>query len=148
MAFVDAYNRHDVQGVLATLDDTFLYGDCNPVTEQYLQLGHHSDDKAELAVWLRDRFKDGEHFAVVGEAIGTPDGIPANDPLVTGLSLVRTSTVLTEAGKQPVQLNTKIILNPSGEKLAMVALDNPSPANPKICVSAAMSATAQPHSGS
>lgn len=144
MMSVDAYNRRDVDGVLATLDDNFQYGDCNPVTEQYRQIGKHSDDKAQLASWLRERFTDGEHFAVVGEAIGTPYGTPPSDPRVSGLSLLRTSAALARAGKQPVHVNPKIIVNATGDKFTTVALDNPWPANPKICASAAMSATTTP----
>jgi hypothetical protein len=34
--FFDAYNRHDVEGVLVTLAETFAYGDCEIAARQML----------------------------------------------------------------------------------------------------------------
>ena len=78
-AFFDSYNRHDLAGVLATLAESFAYGDCGFATRQMLIFETIED----LTAWLRVKFAEGDRFRVKNIIIAPAEGSPASDPRST-----------------------------------------------------------------
>ena len=109
-AFFDAYNRHDVEGVLITLAETFAYGDCDIAARHMFVF----ETKKELAAWLQARFAEGDQFRVTEMIIAPAEGSPANDPHSTAVQVSRTSIILKDQEKQSL---FKIILNAEGNRI-------------------------------
>jgi ketosteroid isomerase-like protein len=59
-AFLRAYNRHDVTGVLGTLAPDVSYSDCAPVADTAKT--QDLSGRAAVAVWLRGRFAAGDRI--------------------------------------------------------------------------------------
>ncbi|HKY54783.1 MAG TPA: hypothetical protein VJM08_10780 [Anaerolineales bacterium] len=108
-AFFDSYNRHDLSGVLATLAETFAYGDCDiPISHMWV-----FESKEDLSAWLQEKFAEGDQFLVEEMIIAPAEGSPANDPRSTAVQVLRTSETLAQ-GKQSL---FKIILNTEGNRI-------------------------------
>ena len=108
--FFDSYNRHDLTGVLATLSETFTYGDCDFVRGQMFVF----ETKEDLAIWLQTKFADGDHFRVDEMIIAPADGSPANDPRSIAVKVLRTSEILKDQ-KRPSLF--KSILSTEGNRI-------------------------------
>jgi hypothetical protein len=95
-AFIDAYNRHDLNGVLATVDlrSAFRYGDCDYVWhESYGAIG-----KGAFVQDLRDRFAENDHLRVTVFQ-GTDDNGPS--PIEFGVTGTRTNDPIAIQGLPP-----------------------------------------------
>ncbi len=112
-SFVDAYNRHDLSGVLATMADRVQYGDCDYTHGQGAAMRGIND----LRNWLLGRFAEHEQF--LQAQIGVPPG--NRQPPVAALSFLRTSDALQAQGRVR-ESAAKIFLTPDGSRLAFVAL--------------------------
>jgi len=66
--FLDAYNAHNLPGVLATLAADIDYGDCD-YRHKVSRIMH---GKGAVAAWLRARFA--EHDRLLHGTISVPDG--------------------------------------------------------------------------
>jgi hypothetical protein len=111
-AFFDSYNRHDLAGVLATLAETFAYGDCDFATRQMRVF----ETIQGLTAWLRFKFAEGDQFRVEDMIIAPAEGSPASDPLSTAVQVSRTNETL-EKMVQEKQSLFKIILNAEGNRV-------------------------------
>src|SRR5688500_18099112 len=80
-AFFDSYNRYVLNGVLATLAETFAYGDCDFAERQILVF----ETKEDLTVWLQAKFVEGERFREDEIIIAPAEGSPANDSRSTAV---------------------------------------------------------------
>lgn len=111
-AFFDSYNSHDLARVLATLSDTFAYGDCDFASRQMFVF----ETKEDLTLWLRVKFAEGDQFRVEEMIIAPADGSLANDPRSTAVQVFRTIESLKDLvqGKQSL---FKIILNAEGTRI-------------------------------
>ena len=109
-SFFDAYNRHDVEGVLITLSETFAYGDCDPAARHMFVF----EEREDLAVWLQTKFADGDQFLVEKMIIAPPEGAPPNEPRSTAVSVNRTNKSLKNGEKQGL---FKIVLNEEGNRI-------------------------------
>ena len=107
-AFFDAYNRHDIEGVLMTLAKTFAYSDCDVVARHMFVF----ETKEDLAMWLEMKFSEGDHIIVGKMIIAPAEGSPPNEPRSTAVEVFRTSTILKE--KEGL---FKIILNEEGNRI-------------------------------
>lgn len=116
-AFFDAYNHHDLPGVLATLGDV-NYGDCDYANGVF----HSIHTKDDLATWLKARFADQDRLEIREMYIGAADGYPPNDPTSTGVDVRRTSNTLQAIGTTK-RLGIKIILTKDGDKIGAVAIE-------------------------
>ncbi len=67
-AFLDAYNAHNLTGVLATLAADIDYGDC----DYRHKISRVMHGKGTVAVWLRARFA--EHDRLLHGTISVPNG--------------------------------------------------------------------------
>ncbi len=113
-AFFDAYNNHDVAGVLALLGHGFQYGDCDDARR--IVYDFHS--KAEVATWLRARFADHDRFTQVD--LGSPDHALTSPPVVNP-GYIRTNDTLRAQGRVHVA-GAKVILTPAGDRISTMAL--------------------------
>jgi hypothetical protein len=111
-AFFDSYNRHDLAGVLATLAETFAYGDCAFATRQMLGFETIED----LTAWLGVKFAEGVRFRVEEMIIAPAEGSPASEPRSTAVQVSRTNETL-EKRVQEKQSLFKIILNAEGNRI-------------------------------
>jgi YVTN family beta-propeller protein len=116
-AFVDAYNRHDVAGVLALFPARFLYGDCDYAR----QTVHTLTNRSTLAAWLRARFAEHDYFAQASVVMNGPLSYPANDPHSGGVDVLRTSDAL-RAQHGTAGIGFKINLTPDGTHIQRAAL--------------------------
>jgi len=66
--FLDAYNAHNLTGVLATLAADIDYGDC----DYRYKISRVMHGKGSVAIWLRARFA--EHDRLLHGTISVPDG--------------------------------------------------------------------------
>ena len=114
-SFLGAYNRHDVMGVLATLAETFVYGDCDFAARRM----HVFETTEGLTTWLQAKFAQQDRFRVDEILIAPAEGSPANDSRNTAVSLLRTSTSL-HASDQPRPSLFKIVLNAEGNRIQYV----------------------------
>ncbi len=106
--YVDAYNRHDIRGVLATLDfsdPTFFYSDCDYAFGE----GVKSYSKAEVTAWLRARFAEGERFSRATVFNHNPS---SND--VAGFNGVRVSDIVRAHGLSRLDAGNKMVINNNG----------------------------------
>jgi len=106
--FLDAYNRHDVAGVLATLDfsdPTFVYDDC----DYALGFSTKSFNRGEVAAWLRERFAEGDYFRHATVANYNP-----SDNAVAGIEGVRVSDILRAHGLNALNAGNKMVINANG----------------------------------
>lgn len=110
--FFDAYNGHDLAGVLATFAETFAYGDCDFEKRQMLVF----ETKPDLATWLQTKFADADHFQVIEIIIAPPEGSPANDPRLTAVKVSRPSETLNGLAWVK-QSFFKIVLNEQGNRI-------------------------------
>jgi hypothetical protein len=113
--FVDAYNAHDIAGVLDTLSTTVTYGDCD-YTRHVLRL---FQGKVAVKSWLQARFREHDHFEqAVAEA-------RSGDPQAGGFAASRISDVLRPLEKRglvPAREGFKIIVDRKGDKIDHTAL--------------------------
>jgi YVTN family beta-propeller protein len=116
-AFVDAYNRHDVAGVIALFPARFLYGDCDYARHTSSTL----TSKAALAAWLRARFAEHDYFAQANVVMNGPQSYPVNDPRGGGVENLRTSDAL-RAQHGNANIAFKITLTPDGTRIQRAAL--------------------------
>ena len=116
-AFVDAYNNHDVSGVLALLTDPLQYADCDAThhTRQVLR------GKAEVALWLRARFAERDRWAQARVLLYGPQSQPPNDPHGAGLEGMRINDVLRAQGRV-TNWAAKLLLTEDGSRLTAVIL--------------------------
>ncbi|MDB5056880.1 MAG: hypothetical protein JWO59_352 [Chloroflexi bacterium] len=116
-AFVDAYNRHDVAGVLALFPVRFLYGDCDYT--------HHTSstlmNKAALAAWLRARFAEHDFFAQATVIMNGSQSYPPNDPHDGGVDVLRTSDAL-RVQRRIANFGFKITLTTDGTRIQRAAV--------------------------
>jgi YVTN family beta-propeller protein len=116
-AFVDAYNRHDVAGVLALFPVRFLYGDCDYT--------HHTSstltNKEALAAWLRARFAEHDYFAQATVIMNGSQSYPPNDPHDGGVDVLRTSDAL-RVQHRIANFGFKITLTMDGTRIQRAAL--------------------------
>jgi hypothetical protein len=115
--FLEAYNRHDIAGVLSTLSFSdqqfpFNYHDCNYMSGASPTL----TSEAGIRAWLRDRFAENDRFADI--QIGQ-----AGDDVAIGMTATRVNDVLW-ARKRPVTLTgTKSFTISDGTKFYKLLLD-------------------------
>lgn len=114
-AFFHAYNRHDLDGVLAMLVDAPVYGDCDFTNRRM----HVFETKDDLQVWLKARFAEDDQFIVQEMIIGPSMGSPPNDPRSTAVEVLRTNTTLEAIGHQKRSL-FKIVLNNEGNRINFI----------------------------
>ena len=114
-AFFDAYNRHDFTGVLATLAETFAYGDCDFAERQMLGF----ETKPDLSIWLQRKFAHEDQFQVIELIIAPPEGSPANDPRLAAVQVIRTSQTLKKLSQEKQSL-FKIVLSPEGNRIQYI----------------------------
>jgi len=93
-AFLRAYNRHDVAGVLATIATDVSYTDCGVSQDSSgtVTLG----GKAALGAWLRSRFAAGDRIEGPKLLFKSYLSEPPNDPrtiVVQGVRLTTSSTL-------------------------------------------------------
>lgn len=121
-AFVDAYNRHDAQGVLATLAPDVSYGDCAYTDTGAVSTGSGARDGmlhgwGAVLAWLQARFA--EHDRFLQPTISLPGG--QKDPLGASLEAIRVNDAVQE--HQPITLaGAKIALTQDGGHLQWVAM--------------------------
>ncbi len=118
-AFIDAYNQHNLTGVLALFPDHFVYGDCDYAHH----ILHGIKSKAELATWLRARFADHDYFEQARVVMSGPQDFPPNDPHVAEVQNLRTSDTLRSLGKT-IYSGFKIILTADGAQIGAAALSS------------------------
>ncbi|MDQ2741294.1 MAG: hypothetical protein M3Z66_03215 [Chloroflexota bacterium] len=114
-AFVAAYNRRDIAGVLATLDTSsrqFFYHDCDTALES--DFGTYANSLPDLRQWLRIRFAEGDRFIEKGLQIYNHNPSEHN---VVGLQAMRTDRILAAQGIPTVESGGKFTLNPNGTRL-------------------------------
>jgi len=97
--YLDAYNRHDINGVLATFDTKLKYGDCDYATSHVVPF----TTKQQLRQWLRTVFEEQDTFQHAQ--------IMGRDPGVVGFLSVRASSVIRALGVSSVDDNTKLRVN-------------------------------------
>lgn len=108
-AFFDSYNQHNLVGVLATLSETFAYGDCDFSGRQMFVF----ETKENLVVWLQEKFVEGDQFREEEMIIASAEGSPANDPRSTAVLVSRTSQSLLQEKKSLF----KVVLNIEGNRI-------------------------------
>jgi len=113
-AYFDAYNNHDVAGVLALLGDGFQYGDCDDAR----RIVYDFRTKREVATWLRARFAERDRFTQVD--LGSPDHA-LNSPPVANPGFIRTNDTLRAQGRVRVG-GAKVILTQVGDRISTMAL--------------------------
>jgi hypothetical protein len=108
-AFVDAYNRHDINGVLATVapQPTYWYGDCDYVWHE----SYGIKGKAPFIRMLRDRFAENDRLQPTQIWEGEDSNGPSPDTL--GISGTRTNDPITVQGLPPQDFGAKVIMDPS-----------------------------------
>lgn len=111
-AFFDAYDHHDLAGVLATFAETFAYGDCDFQDHQMLVF----ETRPDLTTWLQAKFVDEDQFQVIKMIIAPPDGSPANDPGLAAVQVLRTNETLKVLAAEKQSL-FKIVLNEEGNRI-------------------------------
>jgi len=111
-AFFDAYNRHDLSGVLLMLAETFTYGDCNFIDRQR----HVFETRDDLIIWLEAKFADQDEFFIEEMIIAPAEGSLPNDPRNTAVRALRKNTSLQALAKAKHSL-FKIVLNPEGNRI-------------------------------
>ncbi len=114
-SFFDAYNRHDLNGVLAMLVDAPVYGDCDFTNRRM----HVFETKDNLQIWLKARFAERDQFIVQEMIIGPSTGSPPNDPRSTAVEVLRTNTTLEAHGQEKWSL-FKIVLNNEGNRINFI----------------------------
>jgi hypothetical protein len=113
--FVDAYNAHDITGVLATLSKNVTYGDCD-YARHVLRL---LQGKVAVKSWLQVRFTEHDRFEQVVV------GARSDDPRAGGFVARRVSDVLwplEKRGLVPAREGFKIIVDSRGDKIDHTAL--------------------------
>jgi hypothetical protein len=111
-AFVDAYNRHDVPGVLATLAPDIQYGDCDYTHE----VGGILHGLQATQAWLRARFA--EHDLFLQASIGA---FPRLRPPGASLEAIRVNDGILPG--QHVQTGgAKIFMTGDGARIRFVAM--------------------------
>jgi YVTN family beta-propeller protein len=111
--FVDAYNRHDVQGVLSALDGNVQYFDC----DMSAGMAAHMNGTAAVRAWLQARFA--EHDRFLQADISVPPG--PTSPLVASLETVRVNDFVL-LGHRVMVMGVKIFLAKDGGHLATVEM--------------------------
>lgn len=111
-AFFETYNRHDLVGVLATLAETFAYGDCDFAERHMLVF----EKERDLATWLQARFADEEQFQVIEMIIAPPEGSPPNDPRLAAVKVFRTSKTLKVLNTERESF-FKVVLSVEGNRI-------------------------------
>ena len=97
--FVDAYNRHDINGVLATWDPKLKYNDCDYATSHLVLL----TTKQQLRQWLRTVFEEQDTFQHA-QPLG-------RNPGEVGFLSVRASSVIRALGVSSVDDDPKLRVN-------------------------------------
>jgi len=97
--FVDAYNRHDINGVLATFDSKLKYFDCDYATSHLVFL----TTKKQLRQWLRTVFEEQDTFQHA-QPLG-------RNPGVVGFHSVRASSVIRALGVSSIEDDPKLRVN-------------------------------------
>jgi hypothetical protein len=115
--FLDAYNRHDLAGVLQTLATShspFMYHDCDYTG----LLSPTLTTRTELVNWLRARFAEGDRFDNV--AI-----VQSLDPNVIGFQGLRSTDILHAQGLSPLSEGggAKMVMTDDGSQMWRIALD-------------------------
>ncbi len=106
--YVDAYNHHDIRGVLATLDFSdpkFNYDDCDYAFSEAVK----SLSKAEVIAWLQARFAEGDRFSHATVFNHNPS---SND--VAGFQGVRVSDIVRARGLSRLDAGNKMVINKNG----------------------------------
>lgn len=112
-AFVDAYNAHDVAGVLSTVADDIAYADCNYASAQATAI----QGKAALEAWLRARFA--EHDRLLQARIEIQGAGVAPPGPGGSLLAIRVNDVL-QAQQRLKMVAAKIALTSDGDHLRSV----------------------------
>jgi hypothetical protein len=120
-SFIDAYNQGDVEGVLSQLDDHFSYDDCDYQRQRFIDI---HGDQAALRAWLAERFAEQDRLRVLTVEIAGPFSSSPNDPRVVGVEVLRTNAALQALYPAPLPVGIKIILNPSGSRIAVLAIES------------------------
>jgi YVTN family beta-propeller protein len=112
-AFVDAYNTHDLQGVLSTLADDIRYGDCDYTggITRILQ------GKGAVKAWLQARFA--EHDRFLQAQIDVPHG--PTFPRGASITAIRISDTVQAQGRLK-WVGIKIGLTSGGGYLELVRM--------------------------
>jgi hypothetical protein len=112
-AYFDAYNNHDVAGILEILSTTFQYGDCDYQNHVDLVL----KDYEELKQWLSSRFDLHDHFEVVEMTIAPAEGSPPISPRMAAVEVIRTSDILPSDGRRSL---FKIVMDEAGDHISFL----------------------------
>jgi len=107
--FIDAYNRHDINGVLATFDSKLKYYDCDYATSHVVLL----TTKQQLRQWLRTVFEERDTFQHA-----QPMG---RNPEEVGFLSVRASSVIRALGVSSIDAKPKFRVN-ANVKFVYVAM--------------------------
>jgi hypothetical protein len=127
-AFIDAYNRHDIAGVLALFAPIFQYGDCDETHHVFQYVNDYNPSTGHLiasdvaparhalAEWLRARFAAHDYFAQASVLV-------PGQPKVAGVTGLRVNDALRAQGRVS-PLNFKIIVSDDGTHIATAALSS------------------------
>jgi len=97
--FIDAYNQHNINGVLATFDTKLKYYDCDYATSHLVFL----TTKKQLRQWLRTVFEEQDTFQHA-QPLG-------RNPGVVGFHSVRASSVIRALGVSSIEDDPKLRVN-------------------------------------
>jgi len=112
-AYFDAYNHHNVAGVLEVLSTTFEYGDCDYQNHVDLVI----KDYEELKQWLSSRFELHDHFEVIELTIAPAEGSPPISPRMAAVEVIRTSDILPSDGRRSL---FKIVMDEAGDHISFL----------------------------
>jgi hypothetical protein len=110
-AFIDAYNGHNLNRALQTMDSQLSYVDCKYTRHQIVDLS----SKVALKSWLRARFRDHDRF---GHVQFTPNA--GTDPRTGDFQAVRRSDSLTLSGLGAQQNVFRVYMNQEGDRISRV----------------------------
>lgn len=114
-AFLEAYNAHDVQGVLSTLTNDVHYGDCD-----YLNVsGITMQNKTAVGAWLQARFADHDRFMQAQLQVVLPHRATPDAPLGATLVAIRSNDTL-RALHHFVSQAAKIAIAPDGSHIEVL----------------------------
>jgi len=92
-AFLDAYSRDDVAGVVALLADDVVYADCVVSSGTIVTLSR----KSAVAAWLQKRFASGDRIVQPRVLVKSWLSQPPNDPMVVAIEGTRADPALGSA---------------------------------------------------
>ncbi|HEX6508986.1 MAG TPA: hypothetical protein VF221_15260 [Chloroflexota bacterium] len=117
-AFLDAYDRGDVSGVLATFGASITYDDCNGVPGICRPL----TDVPSVVEWIRARFNDHDQFQATSLLFDSWFSQPTNNPMTVVAVVGRTSDSHPAGSSTSATYLIIIVPDSSGQRIASVSV--------------------------